>query len=653
MAVDDVSAKDALPTGCRFHCYEFLAVLGSGSFGITYLAKDESLNKPVAIKEYFPTDYAIRDEGSTGVSPKNSQSTEIFEWGLKRFRDEAKTLANFSHPNIVKALTVFDSNNTVYLAMEYEAGKGLDELLRAGEAFSETFLLDLLRPLLDGLSHVHKAGFIHRDIKPSNILIRKDGSPVLIDFGSARKTFGNQTSALTSLITPGYAPFEQYDQENNLQGPWTDMYSMSATVYRLISGRIPVDSMARGIAIANNGVDPFVPLTRKESGAYSMLLLGVVNHGLAFKTEDRLQSAVNWVAEISVINAPLSSTKLQEESRTKGRNVAWRRYAIVFLLVTMIAGYGVNTLHDKGIKTSQVEGQQDLELSSELQRGASELQRRERLEETNALNAKAKIAFQRRDESSDYPIHSNQLKAGIREAFLYYRQALAIDPTSSEAREGVVSIAMFIAEELDALLLESRFDELESIMADYSGIPELTPLNALYQEKLAYKKSAIAKSAREEADRLAMDRLALEKSAKQQRETRSLLQEKEKLKLSRIASKKKRRSAQLALINQQLQLLQQAVEAEDIALMKQLSGGGFPLEHFFVNLFSSYQSIHSKVRGSELNKLASKSRFRLEINSLENNQNLPVIPAKAWRIIEGEIIKDKNGAWVLHWKAMQ
>ncbi len=181
--------RNALIPGYKLHWYKIKNVLGQGGFGITYLAEDTNLNQSVAIKEFLPIEMAVRDQ-SFSVHPVSSEYGDQFKWGLDRFMSEAQTLAKFKHPNIVRVLTVFPENNTAYMVMEYEHGKAMDELLKNKSTLSEEKLKVIILPILDGLKQVHAAGFIHRDIKPANIFIRDDGSPVLLDFGSARQSFG-------------------------------------------------------------------------------------------------------------------------------------------------------------------------------------------------------------------------------------------------------------------------------------------------------------------------------------------------------------------------------------------------------------------------------------------------------------------------------
>ena len=200
----------ALSAGSRIHWYEIESILGQGGFGITYLARDINLDTKVAIKEFLPSELAGRTHDGS-VSPISDDRYSDFGWGLSRFVSEAKTLAKFDHPHIVKVQTVFELNNTAYMVMAYEEGRSLEEAYRFRQMSDEAELKRMLFALLDGVEVIHAAGFIHRDIKPANIYLRPDNSPVLLDFGSARQALGVRTKTLTALVTPGYAPFEQYD----------------------------------------------------------------------------------------------------------------------------------------------------------------------------------------------------------------------------------------------------------------------------------------------------------------------------------------------------------------------------------------------------------------------------------------------------------
>jgi hypothetical protein len=307
-------------------------ILGQGGFGITYLANDIYLNRKVAIKEYLPIELAVR-EGDHSVHPVSDDRGKQFKWGLDRFLSEAQTLAQFEHPNIVRVHAVFEENNTGYMVMAYENGQSLQQKLEGKKTLEEAELLKILIPILGGLELVHKVGFIHRDIKPDNIFLRKDGSPVLLDFGSARQALGVQTKTLTSLVSPGYAPFEQYYSKSDQQGPWTDIYSLGATLYRAIAGVPPIDAVDRSNAILKSKGDTLVPATEIGRGNYSERFLKAIDHSLQFKEEERPQTVSGWKTEFDLPEDSIKEAVIIERKITQpGTKVLERRQQKVWSL---------------------------------------------------------------------------------------------------------------------------------------------------------------------------------------------------------------------------------------------------------------------------------------------------------------------------------
>jgi len=292
---------DALAPGYRLHWYVLEQVLGQGGFGITYLARDTNLDQPVAVKEYLPVEVAGR-RGDASVRARTEEYDERYRWGLDRFIREARTLARFDHPNIVRVLSVFEFNNTAYMVMRFERGETLAALLERRHALPEAELMRVLMPILDGLELVHNAGFIHRDIKPDNILIRDDGTPVLLDFGSARYALG-RSRTVTILVAPGYAPFEQYYSSGENQGAWTDIYGLGATCYRAIAGRAPLDAITRSKGILGSTKEVLVPANAVGSGRYSERLLKAIDHALAFAENERPQNIAAWRQELPPVTS--------------------------------------------------------------------------------------------------------------------------------------------------------------------------------------------------------------------------------------------------------------------------------------------------------------------------------------------------------------
>ena len=280
----------ALPKGHRIGEYEIVRVLGAGGFGITYLAFDHQLDGPVALKEYFPADAARRGPG-WGVAPSTTASRPAFTWGLDRFIDEARSLHRLRHPNVVRAHRYVQAHGTAYIVMEYVEGESLRQVIRVRGRLTPDAWRRWLDPLLDGLAHVHGHGYLHRDLKPANIMIRSaDGTPMLIDFGAARIAARDRTH--TQVLTPGYAPLEQYSSDG-AQGPPTDIYALAAVSYRVLTGE--------GLPSAPDRVldDDYEPLANRIAGA-DRRWLAAIDHGLALRPEDRPQTVPAWTAAMRV-----------------------------------------------------------------------------------------------------------------------------------------------------------------------------------------------------------------------------------------------------------------------------------------------------------------------------------------------------------------
>ncbi len=286
-------SNEALEAGTVLQSYEILEVLGKGGFGITYLALDRNLRNQVALKEYFPHEVALRGTDKS-VRARSEAMERHFDWGKSRFLLEAQILAQFRHPNIVRVMTLFEANNTAYMAMDFEKGESLSDILELRGVLEEEELKSITLPLLSGLEELHEQGFIHRDIKPENIVIRDDTSPVLIDFGSARNAMGGRSRALTTLLTPGYSPLEQYYSTSDDQGPWTDIYAFGGVLYRAISGNTPPESSLRTSSALSGQNDPLVPAVTVGLGRYTKTFLKAVDTALNVLEKDRPQNVREW-----------------------------------------------------------------------------------------------------------------------------------------------------------------------------------------------------------------------------------------------------------------------------------------------------------------------------------------------------------------------
>jgi len=284
---------NALKPGYQLHWYEIKDILGQGGFGITYLAEDRNLAHEVAIKEYMPVDLAVRTDHDS-VQSISSDFENRYRWGLQNFLDEARTLGQFKHPNIVRVRNVFEANNTAYMVMDYELGETLQEILNRRKILDEQDIRTVILPIIDGMKLIHAHGFIHRDIKPANLFIRVDGEPVLLDFGSARQALEESRNSLTSIFSKGYAPIEQYNTADDDQGPWTDIYALGATMYRAIAGVPPCDAIDRSSAISITSRDTYVTAMEIGSGRYSDSLLNAIDSAMKFKRQDRPQTIAEW-----------------------------------------------------------------------------------------------------------------------------------------------------------------------------------------------------------------------------------------------------------------------------------------------------------------------------------------------------------------------
>lgn len=286
----------ALPAGTELlnGQYRIDRYLSSGGFGITYLATD-SLSRPVVIKECFPEALCSRSDRT--VRAKTSQSVNEFHALVEMFVREARSLAKVDHPNIVGVHQIFESNDTAYMALDFIDGRDAMQLIDAGEApMSPDRVVALTDQLLDAISAVHDADMLHRDISPDNILIDHQGTPWLIDFGAARQEATKKSRAISALmvVKDGYSPQEFYISGGN-QGPASDLYSLAATLYHLITGTVPPNSQNRLAALAAKSADPYQPLVGRMTG-YDPNFLRAIDLAMSVFPKDRPQSAHHWRA---------------------------------------------------------------------------------------------------------------------------------------------------------------------------------------------------------------------------------------------------------------------------------------------------------------------------------------------------------------------
>lgn len=298
-----VVQDNALPAGTRLEEFEIQGLLGIGGFGIVYLALDLSLGRQIALKEFMPSALASRTQAAT-VVVKAEQYRPTYELALNSFVNEARLLARFDHPALVKVHRFWQANGTAYMAMPYYKGQTLrDHVRHRSEPVDEVWLSDLLRPLLDALEVLHGQQCYHRDIAPDNILLLAgSGRPLLLDFGAARRVISDMTQALTVILKPGYAPIEQYAEIPGLkQGPWTDLYALASVIHFVITGAAPAPSVARIVQ------DQVQPLAVAAAGQFSPRFLQAVDHALSVRPEQRPQSVAEFRAELGLLPVQASA----------------------------------------------------------------------------------------------------------------------------------------------------------------------------------------------------------------------------------------------------------------------------------------------------------------------------------------------------------
>jgi serine/threonine protein kinase len=279
-------ANQPLAEGTRLQNYRIVRMLAAGGFSFVYLARDEK-DKPVAIKEYLPSTLALRVNGAPQVAAQiPSHDLAMFRTGMKSFFEEARAIAALEHPNIVRVRDIFRANDTVYLVMRYERGRTLAEHIRSRRgALEELWVRNTFAQLLDGLREVHTHKLLHLDIKPANVYLRNDGTPLLIDFGAARQVLSAEGMNLPPTYTPGFAPPEMH-VKRELLGPWSDIYSVGATMYACFAGAAPQPANAR------LDEDRWVPASKAFAGKYAPELLETVDWCLRLGHLQRPQSVL-------------------------------------------------------------------------------------------------------------------------------------------------------------------------------------------------------------------------------------------------------------------------------------------------------------------------------------------------------------------------
>jgi tetratricopeptide (TPR) repeat protein len=451
----------SLQPGIRIGDYEVLAELGAGSFGITYKAWDHRLQTYVALKEYLPLEFAVREADSATVAPRNQKVTHQFQFGLKGFLEEARTLAQFRDARIVRITNFMEANGTAYLVMDYEEGESLDGLLRREQRrLEEPEVLRVMIPVLEGLCIVHRAGVLHRDVKPANIYLRAQGSPLLLDFGAARHALGEETQNLTSIVTPGYGPFEQY-QRTGKQGPWTDVYGAGATLYRLVTGRRPAEAPDRAGAVHGGEKDPNPPAQEAAKGRYTQRLLETVDWMLQPLPQDRPQRVEDALERIASTDAPTlrdpsgpptssgsraRAALAQMEQERASRRQGLTTLAVGLAVVLAVAGLGVLATRRSNGPPETAATPAPAPLAAP---GAVAPEPEAAAETAAPADPEATAAAAQAQQISEALGRAEQAVAELRlttpesdSAMFHYQQVLSLDPENATAREGVRNIVL-------------------------------------------------------------------------------------------------------------------------------------------------------------------------------------------------------------------
>jgi serine/threonine protein kinase len=295
-----------LASGTKLAEFEITGVIGQGGFGIVYQARDSSLEREVAIKEYLPSSLAMRTTDGN-VTARSAQLEESFGIGLKSFVNEARLLAQFDHPSLLKVYRFWDERGTTYMVMPLYKGQTLKQVLAKKEVLvDEAWLLRVLDGVTQALALIHAADCYHRDIAPDNImLVGDDYHPVVLDFGAARRVISGMTQALTVILKPGYAPVEQYaDSPDFKQGPWTDIYALGAVMYVAIAKKPPPPSVTR---LLSDNYKRLVDDTELRS-RFSEQFLGAIDAALAVRPEDRPQSMAQFRALLGLAGVSQQSS---------------------------------------------------------------------------------------------------------------------------------------------------------------------------------------------------------------------------------------------------------------------------------------------------------------------------------------------------------
>ena len=499
----------ALPQGTRVQDFEFHRILGHGGFGITYLGWNIALDIPVAIKEYLPADLAMREQDMS-VLPKSSGDEADFQWGLDRFLDEARVMARFKHPDIVQVQHFFQAHGTAYIVMEYVEGETLSDLLKRRGTLTESELKNILLPLLAGLIEVHEAGILHRDIKPGNILLRAaDGSPVLVDFGAARQAVGARSRSVTAVLTPGYAPIEQYSSRGH-QGPWTDMYALGGLCYQALTGKVPDEAMDRIRS------DPLIPVTEAAKGKVTEAFLSAIDWALRVEEADRPQGIRVWRTALlgeEAVPGPVTASTLTQQKPPPDKKPKLSRWLTALGVLLLIGAgawwsiqeypelYGQGTGESQGVTEQGAPAEAPSETPQETQTGETgeavvgveETPSVDKAEiEQPALSAEeAEVARLLVAAETDLKARRLTSPAG-NNAWDNYQRALELVPAHPDAVKGMERVIESYMELFETAVGQEDFDKADGYLAKIRDLHPDSPVLEAGEQRLEAAKQARA-----------------------------------------------------------------------------------------------------------------------------------------------------------------
>ena len=494
MTIDHIHA---LPPGTRFEEYRLDAVLGAGGFGITYWAYDAHLDTFVAIKEYLPAEFAARTDAST-VVPKSNTDAQDYHWGLTRFLDEARTLARFNHPNLNRVLRFFEGNGTAYMVLEYVQGETLADRLTRERQLSEETLTRLLNEVLSGLAVMHEAGYVHRDIKPGNLMLREeDGSAVVLDFGAARQAVGQRSKAITSILTPGYAPVEQYDGKVDRVGAWTDMYALGMVAYRCISGigdgELP-DAVARMLA-HTRGEAVLLPAVEAGEGKYKAKFLEAIDWAMEVDEGDRPQTVGAWRGALAGGGrgqSPTKSVRGPATQRTRGSTTprtgtSWSAIALTMVILALLGAGGwwawqhypdrsmkdsadTPAVSDQAAQTGEQAMAPDATVIGEAAAGAEQISSPEQAQVEHPASKEPALSPEEAEVARLLATAEADLKArrltspAGNNAWEKYQQVLGLSPAHPEAMAGMERVIGSYMELFGAAVEQEEFEQADSYL---------------------------------------------------------------------------------------------------------------------------------------------------------------------------------------------